>query len=95
MIQRSDFGFNNTYFDGRAEDHLITWWNTGGLNDYYHSPEPIHVAARGFIVEYDTVVPEPAAMALAVSGACLAAMRRRRRAVMRSHLRRAASERGS
>jgi hypothetical protein len=49
VLPRSDAGFNNAS-PGHSEEHLCTWWNTGGLNDVYHSwPDPI----RGFFVEFD------------------------------------------
>jgi hypothetical protein len=58
VIPRSDDGFNNIYFSGAAENYTITWWKTGGVNDYYHSPSPalgdaIGGPARGYIVEFE------------------------------------------
>lgn len=63
------FSFNNNYWFTHSEEHLITWWNTGGLNDYYHSPSAAinPVVALGYIVEFDTepdVVPEPSTLAI-------------------------------
>jgi PEP-CTERM motif len=64
LVPRSDFGFNNAYFDLiSTEEHLITWFQTGGFNDYYHTPSDVlgdanGGPARGFIVEFN--VPEPA-----------------------------------
>ncbi|PLX28217.1 MAG: hypothetical protein C0600_10085 [Ignavibacteria bacterium] len=57
-LPRADAGFNNTYFNYSSEEHLITWWNSGGINDYYHSPasnlgDANGGPARGFIVEYE------------------------------------------
>jgi hypothetical protein len=73
VIPRSDFGFNNLYFDGSPEGFLITWWNTGGLNDYVNAPSPslgdaIGGQALGYIVEYDAALPAPGAALLFASG---------------------------
>ncbi len=40
------FSFNNLYMTGESEEHLITWWDNGGLNDYYFAPSPSLVPAR-------------------------------------------------
>jgi hypothetical protein len=69
-----NFSFNNNYFDtGLTEEHLITWWNDGGLNDFYHSPtgtnDPDWDHSRGYIVEYSSAsVPIPGAFLLLGSG---------------------------
>jgi hypothetical protein len=44
------FSFNNTFSDYTSEEYLITWWGTGGLNDFSESG---YLDSRGFIVEYD------------------------------------------
>jgi hypothetical protein len=44
------FSFNNTYSDYTSEEYLITWWGTGGLNDFSESGSG---DSRGFIVEYE------------------------------------------
>jgi hypothetical protein len=28
------FDFKNTYYDSSSEEHLITWWQNGGLDDF-------------------------------------------------------------
>ena len=74
---RADFGFNNTFFDSNGtnlgETALITWWDTGGINDFYSLDT---TTARGFIVEFDsslaTPLPEPSTLALV--GLCLAGL---------------------
>jgi hypothetical protein len=75
VIPRSDFGFNNTYFNGTPEGFAITWWNSGGINDYTAIPNPSFGdgnggPARGFIVEYNGVsaVPEPSTWAMMILG---------------------------
>ena len=71
---RSDFGFNNTYFvSPLTEEHLITWWQTGGINDYYHTPthpgDGNGGLALGYIVEFEAAaVPEPSSALLIASG---------------------------
>lgn len=48
------FSFNNTYWDGRSEEYLITWWGNGGLNDYYKAGRD----SKGYLVEYSTVLTD-------------------------------------
>ena len=62
------FSFNNNYFFTHSEEHLITWWGTGGLNDYYYAPDDPYPKAQGYIVEYDPV-PEPSTVTLFAFGA--------------------------
>ena len=45
-----NFSFNNTYSDYTSEEYLITWWGTGGLNDFSESG---YADSRGYIVEYE------------------------------------------
>jgi hypothetical protein len=54
-IPRSFAGFNNTYFDFRTEEHTITWWRNGGINDYNHEPLS-QDRALGYIVEFNAPV---------------------------------------
>ncbi len=60
VLPRADAGFNNLYFDESAEGYAITWWLTGGVNDYSAFPSASYgYPARGFIVEFN-VAAEPA-----------------------------------
>jgi hypothetical protein len=74
ITPRSDFGFNNTYFDGTPESFAITWWNSGGINDYTGAPNPAYGdgnggVARGYIVEFNVAaVPEPSTWAMMILG---------------------------
>ena len=75
VIPRSDFGFNNTYFNGSPEGFAITWWNSGGINDYTGAPNPAFGdgnggAARGYLVEFEVAaaVPEPSTWAMMILG---------------------------
>lgn len=83
VIPRADFGFNNLYFDGSPESVTITWWNSGGINDYVPTPNPAFGdgnggPSRGFIVEFGTV-PEPGSWALLLTGFGFTGWRLRRR----------------
>lgn len=49
-LPRSDFGFNNLYYDGSSEEVAITWWSSGGINDFSNLG---YADARGFFVEYN------------------------------------------
>ena len=69
VIPRADAGFNNTYFDGGPEGFAITWWNTGGINDYTGAANPAYGVARGYIVEFSVAaVPEPSTWAMMILG---------------------------
>lgn len=70
-----NFSFNNTYFNGSSEEFAITWWNTGGINDYTGTPSPSFPGdangglARGYIVEYSVAaVPEASTWAMLILG---------------------------
>jgi hypothetical protein len=85
VLPRADVPFNNLYFDGSPEGFLITWFNSGGLNDYTGAPDANGVAARGYIVEFEVgAVPEPstwAMMILGFTGVGYMTYRRRRQSV--------------
>jgi len=54
VLPRADAGFNNLYFDLGPEGYTITWWQTGGVNDYAATPSAAYgYPARGFIVEFN------------------------------------------
>lgn len=84
-LPRSDFGFNNLYFNGDPEGYTITWWNSGGINDYVGTPNPIYAdgnggSSRGYIVEYGlAAVPEPGAWVSMIFGFGLVGLSKRRR----------------
>lgn len=65
-LDQPRFSFNNDS-NGHTEEHLITWWNNGGINDLYHSSG--QYPARGYIVEYEMpAISEPSVLVLLLGG---------------------------
>lgn len=89
-VPRADDGFNNLFYTPNGvnlgETATITWWGTGGINDFYALDA---TTSRGFIVEYDIAVDvrsvaEPSGLALVFLGATALAISRRVRKALDS-----------